>query len=211
MSVLPLSTRGRCASAALAVGAALLIAASVGHARAPDQPPPPVVTCQVQVEELPAVLRMGGDYQLSVVASEPGSEPVRGDARQPLPVSGAAQLQIDEPVTVCLHGAAYQGAVQLSPGDCGGDQIHVIYATPKPAKLSFQTGALPLSELSISCVSGCPYQTRTVDSFPELPFPRGEHELIVKLEFRARGHRRAVEEFKLTPGDNSVRVSLQRY
>jgi hypothetical protein len=165
----------------------------------------------VDVEDLPAVLRMGGDYELSVAAVALGSEPACGDARQPLPASGATLLEIAEPVIVCLHGAAYEGSVRLAPSDCSGDAVHVIHATPKPAKLVFQAGALPLSELSISCVSGCPYQSRTADSFPELPFPRGEHELIVTLEFRARGHRKAVADYKLSPGDNAVRVSLQRY
>ncbi|KIG16970.1 serine/threonine protein kinase [Enhygromyxa salina] len=169
----------------------------------------------MQVQELPAVLQMSGDYQLSTKVFEPNAEasPERacGDPQQPLPASGEAQIEIAAPVTVCLHGAAYEGALQLSPSDCGADAVHVIHATPKPAKLSFQAGALPLSELSISCVAGCPYQSRTVETFPELPFPRGEHELIVELEFRARGHRRAVEEFKLSPGDNLLRVSLQRF
>lgn len=208
MSPLPLSTRGFCARAASAVVAALsLVTAAAGHAGPLEQPQQPAVMCSVKVEDLPAVLRMGGDYELSVAASEPGSEPTR----QPLPASGEAQIEIADSVIVCLHGAAYQGSVQVSASDCQGDAVHVIHATPKPAKLWFQAGALPLSELSISCLSGCPYQTRTADSFPELPFGRGEHELIVKLEFRARGHRRAVQEFKLSPGDNDVRVSLQRY
>lgn len=167
--------------------------------------------CSVKVEELPAVLRMGGDYELSVTAFSPDVAPACGETRQPLASSGEAKIHVDEPVLVCLHGAAYQGSVQLSPSDCVADTVHVIHATPKPAKLVFQAGALPLSELSISCVNGCPYQTRTADSFPELPFPRGEHELIVELEFRAIGHRRMVDEFMLSPGDNEIRVSLQRY
>lgn len=167
--------------------------------------------CSVEVEELPAVLLTGGDYELSVTASDQSPALACAGTRQPLASSGEAQLRIDEPVVVCLHGAAYQGSVQLSPSDCTDDSVHVIHATPKPAKLLFQAGALPLSELSISCVSGCPYQTRTADSFPELPFPRGEHELIIELEFRARGHRRAVDDFMLSPGDNEIRVSLQRY
>jgi hypothetical protein len=146
------------------------------------------------------VLLAGGDYELRI----PGQSPT------PLPTTGRAHVAIHEPTVVRLEGAAYHGSVSLNPSACGEDEVHVITAAPKPAKLVFQAGALALSELIVSCVSGCPYQTRAAEGFPTLPFPRGDTELVVELEFKARGHRAQVAEFKLTPGDNPIRVTLQR-
>lgn len=165
-----------------------------------DEPCRPTVVCTVRVEQLPAVLLSGGDYSVSIDDGR----------RQALPSSGEVQVMIVEPVVVRLDGAAYEGSVQMSPDDCGGDLVHVIEAAPKPAKLLFQAGALPLSELIVRCVDGCPYQWRTADNFPELPFPRGDTETLVELEFKARGHRSQVDAFKLSPGENQVRVSLER-
>lgn len=186
-----------------AAGLALLVlagraAASTGQAQAQAV----AVSCSIKVTQLPAVLLAGGEYELFV----PGHGPV------PLPSSGEAALALElaEPVLVRLRGATYQGSVEVDPAACGAQQVHVIEAAPKPAKLWFQPGAVPLSQLIVSCVAGCPHALRFADNFPELPFPGEAMEMVVEFEFKARGHRSQVVEYKLTPGDNHIRVSLQR-
>ncbi|PRQ04488.1 hypothetical protein ENSA5_07190 [Enhygromyxa salina] len=176
------------------------MAVTTGVSASPlDEPCRPTVLCEVRVEDLPAVLLASGDYAVSVSDGR----------RQALPSSGELQVMVYEPVVVKLDGAAFEGSVELSPDACDG-HAHVIHAAPKPAQLLFQAGAVPLSELIVSCVAGCPYQSRTADSFPELPFPRGETEALVELEFKARGHRSHADSFKLSPGQNPIRVSLER-
>lgn len=194
-AVAPAVARALCT----AIGLALIVLASRAAA-GPIDPCRPTVVCTVEVEELPAVLLASGGYQLVVS----GQVPV------PLPTTGVAHVAIHEPVIVRLDGAAYHGSVSIDPADCGGDAVHVIRAAPRPARLVVQAGAVPLSELIISCVSGCPYQARPADDFPELPFSRDDTELVVELEFKARGHRSQTEEFKLNPGDNPIRVTLER-
>src|SRR5690606_6285605 len=151
-----------------AVGLALIVLAGRAVA-SPVDPCRPTVVCTVEVRELPAVLLHSGGYELAVV----------GHNKLPLPSTGVAHVAIVEPTVVRLEGPAYQGSVSIDPADCGGDAIHVIQAAPKPAKLIFQAGAVPLSELSVSCVSGCRYQARMADSFPELPISSDDVERVV--------------------------------
>jgi hypothetical protein len=189
-AALPAAVRAFCSAVVLAS-----IAASPDE---PCEPSRPTVVCKVQVEELPAVLRGSGSYEI-----------VWGHKRVPLPGSGAVHVALDEPTVVRLDGPAYHGSVSIDPADCSDEAVHVIEAGPKPAKLIFQAGAVPLADLIVSCVSGCPYQLRPADNFPELPFSREDTELAVKLEFKAPGHRARTIEFRLTPGDNTIRVTLQ--
>jgi serine/threonine-protein kinase len=160
----------------------------------------PTVVCTVKVEQLPAVLLSSGDYELQI----------SGQVPMLLPSTGLAHVAIQAPSVVSLDGAAYRGSVSLNPADCGGEAVHVISAAPKPAVLEFQAGAVPLSDMVVSCVSGCSQKLRAADDFPELPFPQDATELVVELEFKARGHRSLIGEFKLNPGHNLVRISMQR-
>ncbi|MFO7565732.1 MAG: hypothetical protein R6X02_24025 [Enhygromyxa sp.] len=195
MTATSAAARALCTAAGLALlGLALRASAS------PIEPCRPTVVCTVEVEGLPAVLQASGGYQLIVS----GQSPV------PLPSSGVAHVALHEPSLVRLDGAAYQGSVSINPAECEGDTVHVIEAAPRPARLSFQAGAVPLSELIVSCLSGCRHRSRPADSFPELPFSREKTERVVELEFKARGYRSQIDEFRLTPGDNPIRVSLQR-
>ena len=89
-----------------------------------------------------------------------------------------------------------------NPADCGGEAVHTITATKRPARLEFQAGGVPLSDLVTSCIDGCPYQLRPADDFPELPFPATTNELAIELEFKARGHRSETPEYRLSPGTN---------
>lgn len=181
---------------------ALLIGALFGLAGAGplDDPCVDRVECTIQIEDLPVVLLSGGGYEVG---------PAEG-TRTPLSSGGLAQVKISKRATIELWGPAYEGAVTLAPADCDEGAVHLIRATPKPARLVFQAGDVPLSQLSVSCVDGCPYETRTATGFPELPFPRGQTELVVELEFKAHGYRSAVGEYKLSPGDNAVRVTLEK-
>jgi hypothetical protein len=193
----PLTRRAR---AACAVAGFLLIVLSTVAAASPIAPCRPTVVCTVEVERLPAVLLSSGGYELAV----------SGQPAIPLPSSGIVHVAIAEPVVVRLDGAAYQGSVSINPADCGGEAIHTIEAGPKPARLVFQAGDVPLSELVVSCVSGCSYKMRPADGFPELPFSDDEPELHVELSFKARGYRSRTVEFKLNPGDNPIRVTLDK-
>lgn len=172
------------------------------HARAgasPIDPCRPTVVCTVKVEALPAVLLHSGGYQI-----------VAGHSSVPLPSSGVAHVSIHEPTIVRLDGAAYHGSVSINPTECEGDTVHVIEAAPRPARLVFQAGAVALSELIVNCLSGCPYKARPADDFPEVPFSRDETERVIELEFKALGYRSQTDEFRLTPGINPIRISLQR-
>lgn len=164
----------------------------------PCQPPVPTAVCEVKVEQLPVVLLGSTSYELVI----------GGHNRIPLPTTGIAHVSLQEPTIVRLDGPAYHGSVSIDPADCGDDAVHVIAAGPKPARLSFEAGQVPLSELIVSCVDGCPYQMRPADDFPELPFSRDDTELLVELEFKARGYRARTIELKLTPGDNEILVLL---
>lgn len=174
----------------------VLLLASAGA----SGPPTSAVVCIVAVERLPASSLVGGGYEL-LVADQPAI---------PLPSSGRATVSIVEPVVVRLRGAAYEGSVELDPDDCGPEVVHALEAEPKPAKLLFQTGAVPLADLVVSCVSGCEHRLRPAETFPELPLPENDLELVVALEFKARGHYSQIAEYKLYPGDNTIRISLQR-
>ncbi len=177
-----------------------LIALSTVAGASPIDPCRPTVVCSVEVEELPAVLLNSGGYEL-VVSGRPAT---------PLPSTGVAHIALYEPTVVRLVGDAYQGSVSIDPADCSGDAVHTITAAPKPAKLLFQAGDVPLSELVVSCVDGCAHRLRPADDFPDLPVSRDAPELSVKLEFKARGHRSRTGEYRLHPGDNRVRVTLDR-
>jgi len=168
-------------------------------AASPSGPSSTPATCTIKVEELPAVLLASGDYELLVT----------GQVQLQLPSSGQVEITITQPTVVRLSGTTYHGSVTVEPADCGGEQPHVIVAAPKPAKLVFQAGAVPLSQLVVSCLAGCPHQLRPAAHFPELPFSRDTTEAIVELEFKARGHRSKTMEYRLTPGENLIRVSLQ--
>lgn len=185
------------------MGVGLALVALAGFASASPQAPPPcrpTVVCTVEVTQLPAVVLSSGGYELVVS----GQVPI------PLPSTGLAHIAIYEPVVVRLDGAAYHGSVSIDPGDCDDETVHPITATPKPATLIFQVGAVPISDLVVSCVSGCSFVLRPADGFPPLPFPDHETELTVELEFKARGHRAQTVEFRLNPGDNPIRVTLER-
>ena len=156
------------------------------------------VECTVEVDDLPAVLLAGAEYELLVP----------GHAAVAVPRNGIARVNIDEPSIVRLDGPTYTGAVSIDPVHCG-DVVYTLEAVPKPAKLWF-VSAIPLSELVVTCVRGCSYHMRTADQFPELTLPEDSPELVVELEFKAIGHRARTYEFKLHPGENQLRVGLQR-
>jgi serine/threonine-protein kinase len=158
------------------------------------------VECSVSVTDLPASLLAGGDYALTGP----------GQARISLPPSGSLSILVTDKRTVRLDGASYTGSLVLDPENCRGGAVQTLPATPKPAKLNFQAGAIPLTKLSVSCVRGCSYDKQTASSFPSLAFPRGETEMIVELEFKAANYRSDTKEFKLTPGNNSIRITLEQ-
>jgi len=197
MTATPLArARALCTAAGLAsIVLALRAEASPND---PCRPPVPTVVCEVKVEKLPAVLLGSSSYELVVA----------GHQRLPLPSKGVTHVSIQEPTIVRLDGPAYHGSVSIDPADCGDDAVHVIEAGPKPARLSFETGAVPISDLSVSCLSGCPYKWRPADDFPDLPLAPDDIELVIKLQFKARGYRSRTEEFKLTPGENKIRVTM---
>lgn len=179
--------------------ASLLASALTSHANPLDDPCRDRVACTVAVEGLPASSLASGEYELAV----------SGAGQQPLPGDGLATVQISGSVTVRLVGAAYEGELELSPKDCEGEAVHVLAATVKPARLLFQAGAVAPAELIVSCVAGCPYENKRADRFPVLPFGRGQTEAVVELSFKARGHRSTTAEFKLSPGDNVLRVTME--
>jgi hypothetical protein len=156
------------------------------------------VECLVTVTDLPAALLDGGDYALSVP----------GQGRKPLPANGSLSIPVSDKVKVQLTGVAYTGSLVLDPQKCSRGDVQTLQATPKPAKLNFQAGAIPLSKLIVSCVKGCSLEKRFANSFPALMFPRGETEMIVELEFKATNYRSDTKEFKLTPGNNPIQITL---
>lgn len=192
------SARARALCTAAALASIVLALQAKASPDDPCRPAVPTVVCEVKVEKLPAVLLGSTSYELVVA----------GHQRLPLPSKGVAHVSIQEPTIVRLDGPAYQGSVSIDPADCGDDAVHVIEAGPKPAQLRFEAGGVPLSELTVSCRSGCPYRLRPADDFPALPFAADDIELVVELEFKARGYRPDTEEFKLTPGENKIRVTL---
>jgi tRNA A-37 threonylcarbamoyl transferase component Bud32 len=155
--------------------------------------------CSVSVTDLPASLLAGGDYALSIP----------GQGRKPLPTSGSLPILIGDKMTITLAGDTYTGSLVLDPEKCRGGAVQTLQATPKPAKLVFEAGAISATQLSVSCVDGCSYVKQTAKSFPQLPFPRGETEMLVELEFKAANYRSHIENFKLTPGTNQIRVTLE--
>jgi hypothetical protein len=196
-AALPAAVRAFCSAVVLA-SIVLAGRAAASPNPGPCEPPVPTVVCAVKVEKLPAVLVGSGSYEIVV-----------GPKRTPLPSKGVAHVSIHEPTVVRLDGPAYHGSVSIDPADCGDDAVHVIEAGPKPARLIFQAGAVPLSELIVSCVKGCPYELRPADAFPELPLSRDDIEVVVELEFKATGYRARRIEFRLNPGDNTIRVTMQ--
>jgi hypothetical protein len=180
--------------------AAFTLVLSTAALASPVPPCRPTVVCAVEVTDLSAVVRGSGDYHLLV----PGQAPTL------IPRDGIAHVALVEPTLVRLDGAAYHGSIEINPADCGGERVHTIAASLKPARLEFHVGAVPLADLVVSCVEGCPYQLRPADDFPELPFPRDDHELTIELEFKARGHRSQTAEFRLNPGVNPIRVTMAR-
>lgn len=197
MTAAPSTARALCTAAGL-LSIVLALRADASPTD-PCRPPVPTVVCEVKVEQLPVVLLGSTSYELVV----------GGHNRLPLPSTGVAHVSIEGPTIVRLDGPAYHGSVSIDPADCGDDAVHVIEAGPKPARLFFEAGTVPLSELIVTCVNGCPYQMRPADDFPELPFSREDTELLVELQFKARGYRSQSIEFRLTPGDNEIRVLLQ--
>ncbi|KIG12289.1 serine/threonine protein kinase [Enhygromyxa salina] len=159
------------------------------------------VPCTVHVQDLPASLLAGGDYHLLV--------PKQGI--KPLSASGKVQIDITEYTTVRLTGASYTGSAVLAPDDCRTGDPQILLATSKPAQLVFQPGAIPLTQLIVSCLEGCGADKRTANNFPKLNFQRGETEMVVKLEFKSAGYRSKTEEFKLTPGINPIRINLEKF
>ena len=159
------------------------------------------VACTVHVQDLPAALLAGGDYDLLVP----------GQGRKPLSASGQVQIDVTDFTTIRLTGDTYAGSAVLAPEDCRNNVVQVLQAAPKPAKLVFQPGAIPLTKLIVSCVNGCSYDKRTANSFPKLNFQRGETEMVVELEFKSTGYRSKTDEFKLTPGDNPIRINLEKF
>jgi len=160
------------------------------------------VTCTVNVVDLPAALLSGGDYSIS------GPE-----IDQPLTGSNKVEIEISEQqrTTVRLSGASYAGSVVLDPQDCKKGIVRNLQAAPKPAVLVFQAGAIPQSNLIVSCLSGCSWEDRTAKSFPSLNFPRGQTEMLVELEFKAPNYRSKRDSFKLTPGRNTIRINLEKF
>lgn len=193
-------TRARAFCMAAGLASIVLGSRAAASPTDPCRPPVPTVVCTVKVEELPAVLFGSGSYELVV----------GGHQRMPLPSTGLTHVTIEKPTIVRLDGPAYHGSISINPADCGEDAVHVIEAGPKPARLLFQAGDVPMSELIVDCVSGCAHELRPADAFPEIPFSPDETELVVELLFRARGYRSRPVEFKLTPGDNKIRVTLEK-
>jgi tRNA A-37 threonylcarbamoyl transferase component Bud32 len=156
------------------------------------------VECSVSVIDLPASLLVGGDYRLSVP----------GQGNTPLPKNGSLTIPVGDKLRIRLMGDAYDGTLVLEPEKCR-DGVQTLQATPKPAKLSFQAGAIPLAQLSVSCVRGCTLDKRTANNFPTLAFPAGETEMQVELEFKATNYRSRTQEYKLNPGNNPIRITLE--
>jgi eukaryotic-like serine/threonine-protein kinase len=157
------------------------------------------IECLVSVTDLPAALLAGGDYGLFVP----------GQGRKGLPASGELQVLVGDKVTVRLVGDAYAGSLVLDPEDCRSGAPQTLEAAPKAAELVFQAGAIPLTQLIVSCVDGCVFDKRRANAFPTLAFPRGETEKVVKLEFKAANYRSDIKEFKLAPGKNPIRITLE--
>jgi serine/threonine-protein kinase len=162
--------------------------------------PPASVTCTVHVKDLPAALLAGGDYELLIP----------GQGRKPLSASGQVQIDVTDFTAIGLTGDTYAGQTVLAPEDCRNGIVQVLQAEPKPAELVFQPGAIPLTNLIVSCLDGCAYDKRTANSFPKLKFQRGETEMVVELEFKSTGYRAKTEEFKVTPGKNLIRINLEK-
>ncbi|PRP97109.1 Serine/threonine-protein kinase PrkC [Enhygromyxa salina] len=159
------------------------------------------VDCTVKVLDLPAALLAGGDYDLVV----------SGQGRQPLPPEGELVIAVTETTRVRLSGDTYGGSLILNPENCKDGQVQSLQAAPMPARLIFQAGEIPPSKLIVNCVAGCTYQKKTANSFPSLNFQRGETEMLVKLEFKSTGFRAKTDEYKLTPGNNQIRITLEKF
>jgi len=164
--------------------------------------PPATVTCRVTVEDLPWAVLNNGEYELSVT----------GKGKVPLPPSGKVEIEIpsDRQATVRLVGDTFHGQVRLYPEDCTAGTTKVIQAAPKPAKLIFQAGAIPLSDLSVSCSSGCSHRDQLASSFPPINFEAGETERQIKLEFKSKGYRSDKDEYTITPGTNTIPINLEK-
>src|SRR5690242_9982647 len=100
-------TRAACVAALLS-----LIATDVPA----DDPVP--AECTVEIDELPAVLLAGDEYELLVP----------GQATVAVPHTGVARVIVDAPVIVRLDGPTYTGAVSIDPSDCVGDAVHILEA-----------------------------------------------------------------------------------
>jgi hypothetical protein len=170
-----------------------------GRTTGPSRPSSEI-ECSVSVTDLPAALLAGGDYALSVP----------GQGRKPLPTNGSLSILVGDKMTITLAGDTYTGSLVLDPESCRGGAVQTLPATPKPAKLVFQAGEIPLRQLIVSCVDGCTHVKKTANSFPQLAFPRGETEMRVELEFKAANYRSKTEAFKLTPGNNPIRITLEQ-
>jgi eukaryotic-like serine/threonine-protein kinase len=174
-----------------------------GRVTVPPRPLPlPTVTatCKVRIEDLPAALLDSGDYDLNVP----------GQGHTPIPANGQVEVTVDRKTTVRLAGDKFTGSVTIDPEHCKAGVSYVISAAPKPAKLHFQAGAIPLSDLIVSCVSGCTYRDTMASVFPDLKFRRGETERAIMLEFKSKGYRSDSKEFKINSGSNPIRINLER-
>ena len=159
------------------------------------------VECRIAVQDLPAALLAGGDASLTVP----------GQGAKTLPASGEITIEIadEDKVVVRLLAQTYAGSLTLDPEDCRSGEVQFLQAAPKPAKLLFQAGAIPSSQLIVSCKSGCTYQKKTANTFPTLNFPRGETEMVVELEFKAASYRSKTETYNLFPGNNPIPINLE--
>jgi eukaryotic-like serine/threonine-protein kinase len=167
-----------------------------GGAKPPEGPSK--VRCTVVVEELPVGLLKDGDYRLSFLGET-----------QTLPASGTLEIEISKRTTVTLKGDSFQGWVVLDPSECKAQVRKRLIAAPKPARLNFQASIIPLSEVSVSCISGCTTPKPVLaDRFPPLKFERGETEMQIELEFKAEGYRPASKQVTVYPGNNSIKVKL---
>ena len=154
--------------------------------------------CVVVVEDLPKVALGSGDYVLNV----------SGQGKKPLPANGKVEVVIDRKISVGLQGDKYKGSVMLDPEDCRLKVDSVIHAKPKAAKLAF-LAAIPLSQISVSCLAGCTEQDKLAGRFPLLEFEGGETERQIELEFKAKGYRSWKDDFTIYPGQNNpIRINL---
>ncbi|NVB41697.1 protein kinase [Pseudenhygromyxa sp. WMMC2535] len=154
--------------------------------------------CTLEIEGLPAAVLAGGDYRLSVAGTGKN-----------LPARASVELEVAPRTRVSLVGESYEGAVILDQSSCSAGPV-ILRARSKPAVLSFQSAEIPLKELSVSCKKGCSVKDRRASNFPSLPFSRNETEMFVTLVFKAKSYREETQELRLTPGTNTVVVSLEK-